>query len=310
MREFELDTAVVFCIFNRLETTKKVFEVIRLVKPPRLYLIADAARDNIPGEKDKVDAVRSYVEQHIDWECEVFKNYAEKNMGCGRRIPDGINWVFEREEQAIILEDDCVPEASFFEYCQEMLEHYKDDERIMLISGNNPYADSYQSSEDYLFSKVPFIWGWATWKRAWKLYDYDIKTFPRYRKSEVFKKIFPLKAYWVYMAEFETVYQHQFDAWDYQMLYATIINEKFCIVPTANHVTNVGICAESTHTSERPEWMTYKTTPVNYPIRYRDEIEWERDFDQGYFRIANRHGFIVRIKQLLGMDINKSVFSS
>lgn len=309
MDEFVFQTAVVFCVFNRLETTRKVFEVIRNAKPPRLYIIADAARESVPGEREKVDAVRKYIEGNIDWECEVFQNYASANMGCGKRIPDGISWVFEREEQAIILEDDCVPDLSFFRYCQEMLEYYKDDERILMISGNNPYAKCYQSSEDYLFSKVPFIWGWATWRRAWKLYDYDLKSLPENRKNPIFKQIFPLRAYWAYMAEFETVYRHKFDAWDYQWLYTAIINDKLCIVPAENHVLNVGICEDSTHTSELPEWMAYEIREVHFPIKHREEVSWDREFDQGYFRIANKHGHIVRIKQLLGLDVNKSVFS-
>lgn len=309
MEKFVLHTAVAFCVFNRIETTRKVFEVIREAKPPRLYIIADAARKSVSGEKEKVDAVKKYIESNIDWECEVFQNYASENMGCGRRIPDGINWVFKREEQVIILEDDCVPEPSFFRYCEEMLNYYKDDERILMISGNNPCANCHISSEDYLFTKVPFIWGWATWKRAWNLYDFDLKSYPENCKNKIFKQIFPLKAYWTYMAEFEAVYRHRFDAWDYQWLYAGIIHDKLCITPTENHVMNIGICEDSTHTNELPKWMTAETKPVHFPINLRKEVVWDREFDQEYFRIANKHGHIVKIKQLLGLDVNKSIFS-
>ena len=309
MDKFDLQTAVVFCIFNRLETAKRVFEVIRQAKPPRLYIVSDAARGEVAGEEEKVNIVRRYVEQHVDWPCEVFKNYADHNMGCGKRIPDGIDWAFESEEQLIILEDDCVPELSFFQYCEEMLDFYKEDERILMISGNNPFEEGCDQQHEYLFVKIPFIWGWATWKRAWKLYDFNIKSFPENKKNRIFKEVFPIRAYWAYMAEFETVYNQKFDAWDYQWLYTCIVNNKLGVAPTENHVYNIGICEDSTHTNRVPQWMSRDAKPVKFPIKYRDEVVWDRAFEREYFKIANKHGFIVRIKQLLGLDINKSIFS-
>lgn len=308
MGEFVFETAVVFCVFNRLDTTKKVFEKIREAKPPRLYIVSDAARDSVIGEKEIVANVRNYIEQNIDWECQVHKNYAPTNMGCGRRISSGISWVFETEEQAIILEDDCVPTQSFFRYCQEMLNYYKSDERIMMISGNNPFSKHYQSEEDYLFSKVPFIWGWATWRRAWKLYDYDLKTFPDNKRNKIFKHIFPIKAYWTYMAEFESLYRHKFDTWDYQLMYAGIIHDKLNIVPAESHVFNIGFYEESTHTSKSPKWLIQDIKEVVFPIKYRKEIKWDDQFDKQYFITANKHGIIIRIKQLLGLDVNRSIF--
>ncbi len=307
MSEFKLTVPVVFCVFKRLDTTQKVFERIREARPQKLYIVADSARDHVAGEAEKVEAVRCYIEQHIDWDCDVYKNYAHVNMGCGRRISSGIGWVFETEEEAIVLEDDCVPEISFFQYCQEMLAHYRDDERIMMISGNNPFASCYHSEEDYLFSKVPFIWGWATWRRAWKLYDFDLKSLPENRKNSIFKKIFPLKSYWVYMAEFETLYRHEFDTWDYQLMYAGIIYDKLNIVPTESHVFNIGFQEESTHTSKPIKWLRQEVCPVSFPIQFREEIVWDEMFDKGYFVKANKHGHIVKVKQIFGLDINKSL---
>lgn len=306
--DFILKTAVAFCVFKNLDTTKQVFERIREAKPPKLYIVADSARAHVPGEQEKVEAVRRYIEEHIDWECEVFKNYAGDNMGCGRRISSGLNWVFEQEEQAIILEDDCVPDSTFFRYCQEMLEYYKEDERIMMISGNNPYASCYHGNEDYLFSKVPFIWGWASWRRAWKLYDYDLKTLPENRKSSLFKRVLPTKAYWVYMAEYESLYRHEFDTWDYQLMYAGILHDKLNIVPCESHVFNIGFSEEATHTFRAPKWMKQEVSPVRFPIRHRGKVLWDEAFDRGYFKAANRHGLIVKIKYMLGLDVNKSVF--
>ena len=306
--DFVLKTAVVFCVFKNFDSTKQVFAKIREAKPPKLYIVADAARDRVEGEKEKVEEVRRYIEDHIDWECEVLKNYAESNMGCGRRISSGLDWVFEREEQAIIVEDDCVPELSFFQYCQEMLEYYKDDDRILMVSGNNPYSANYHGKHDYYFSKVLFIWGWATWRRAWKLYDFDLKSLPDNRKNPVFKRVLPAKAYWVYMAEFESLYRHEFDTWDYQWMYTCIVHDKYNIIPVDNYVFNIGFHEEATHTFRTPKWMKQEIRPVRFPIHFRDEVQWDEAFDRSYFKAANRHGHIVKLKQMMGIDVNKSIF--
>lgn len=308
MSVFTLTVPVVFCVFSRLDSTKKVFKRIREAKPQKLYIVADSARENVPGESQKVQAVRSYIEQNIDWDCEIYKNYASNNMGCGKRISSGLSWVFEKEEEVIILEDDCVPEISFFQYCQEMLAYYRDDERIMMISGSNPFASYYCSKEDYLFSKVPFIWGWATWRRTWKLYDYDLKSLPENRSNPIFKRILPTKAYWVYMAQFEALYRHEFDTWDFQLMYAGILYDKLNIVPAESHVFNIGFHEESTHTNKPIKWLKQDVCPVSFPICYRTNVVWDEGFDMGYFGKANKHGHIVRIKQIIGLDINKSIF--
>lgn len=308
METFRLDTAVAFCVFNRLETTKRVLSEIRKAKPPRLYIIADGPRSDREEDRAKVESVRQYIEENIDWECSVYKNYSKYNLGCGRRMPSGLDWVFETEEEIIVLEDDCVPSASFFRYCQEMLEYYRYQDEIMMISGNNPYAGRYDSREIYFFTKVPFVWGWATWKRAWKLYDYNLSSLPDNRRNPEFKKIFPRMSYWVYMAQFETLYKHQYDAWDYQLLYAGVLYDKLNIVPARNLVENIGLGEESTHTGEMPNWMSKKTSEVSFPIVFREKVMWDHGFDMGYFKNMNRHGLIVKIKQLFGLDINKSVF--
>lgn len=305
---FELKTPVVFCTFNRLDNVQRVFDKIREAKPPKLYLISDCARETVAGEKEKVQEVRNYIESHIDWPCEVKKNYAESNMGCGRRLSSGFTWVFEQEEQAIILEDDCVPDITFFQYCEEMLERYKDDDRIMLVSGNNPISSCYDYDGDYFFSKVPFIWGWATWRRAWKYYDFDIESYPREKKNPVWHKVFPLTAYWLYMSEFDALYHHTFNIWAYQFMYSIILNDKLTIVPSKSHVINIGFQEDATNTKDIPNWMRQSIVPVNFPIKHNDTVEWNRDFDRAYFKKASKNGPVVKIKSMLGLNINKSIF--
>lgn len=303
----ELKVPVVFFVFNRIETTKRVFDAIRRVKPKKLYLVSDAARNAVKGEKEVVDAVRNYIENNIDWECKIFKNYAKENMGCGKRISSGIDWVFSQEEEAIFLEDDCLPDDTFFRYCQDMLEHYRYDDRIFIVSGNNPLVN-YEASKEYLFTKIPVIWGWASWRRSWKFYDYDLKTWPVERKNPVFKKIFPLKAYWIYMSEFDVLYHHKFDTWDYQLLYATVLNHKLNIVPRKSYTQNIGFQEGATHISEAPEWISQEMNSCVFPIAYLEEIEWDEEFDKCYFKQSSKYGMTVKIKSLLGMDINKSIW--
>lgn len=306
--DFKLTTPVVFCVFSRLDTTKKVFEQIRKARPEKLYIVADSARDNKLGEKEKVENVRKYIENNIDWPCEVEKNYAPHNMGCGRRISSGLTWVFEQEEKAIILEDDCVPDQTFFRYCQEMLDYYQDNEDIMMISGNNPMSSCYSIEEPYVFSKIPFIWGWATWRRAWKYYDFDIESWPKKRNDPVWKSVFPQSAYWVYTAEFDELHAHQFDTWDYQLMYAGILHNKVNLVPAKSHVFNIGFHEESTHTKNAPKWMVQDVQPVCFPLKHVEKVCWNREFDREYFLRANKHGLIVHIKKKLGLNINKSIF--
>lgn len=305
--EFTLHTPVVFCTFNRLDTAQRVFERIREAKPQKLYLISDCAREHVEGEADRVLAVREYIEQHIDWDCHVEKNYAKRNMGCGRRISSGLTWVFEREEEAIILEDDCVPELSFFRYCQEMLAYHRENTQIAMISGNNPMSACYTLEEEYTFSKVPFIWGWATWRRAWQKYDFDMSDYPLQKQKPVWKKTFPLKAYWVYMAEFDALYRHEFDTWDYQWMYTIIKENWLAVVPAESHVFNIGFQEESTHTSKTPGWLIQDVKPVRFPIKHPAEIKWDNSFDMAYMNRVNRHGLIVKVKSMLGLDVNQSI---
>lgn len=310
MTEFTLTVPIVFFVFKRLDTAQRVFEKIRKVQPPRLYIVSDCARDYVEGEREKVEAVRTYIEQNIDWDCQIFKNYASVNMGCGRRISDGISWVFETEEEVIILEDDCVPDDTFFRYCQEMLAYYRNDSRILMIGGNNPIAQIFQTEHDYLFSHVPFLWGWATWKRAWNLYDYNIASWSQNKNNLMIRQAIPVrKAYWFYSAEFDAVYMgKRDDIWDYQFMYVGLINNMFGILPAKSLVQNIGFTEESTHTDKMPEWLNREISQATFPISHRKNVEWDREFDRKYMRLISKQGAIMKFKSILGLDVNTSVF--
>ena len=156
-----MTTPVALLIFNRPECTERVFAAIRQAKPSMLLAIADGPRPDRPDDIAKCAAARAIIDR-VDWDCEVFKNYADTNLGCGVRPATGISWVFDRVETAIILEDDCIPHPDFFRYCDELLTRYRDDERVMHISGNNFWAGKYQHEDSYLFSRYTLSWGWAT----------------------------------------------------------------------------------------------------------------------------------------------------
>lgn len=307
--EFKLTVPVMLCTFTKLDTVKPVFEAIRNAKPPRLYLVSDGPRANVPDDREKIAAVHEYIENHIDWECEVLKNYSDTNLGCGRRMPTGVSWVFEHEERAIFFEDDCIADASFFRYAQELLERYADNEEVLLISGNNQIAHFDTIECSYGFSKQADIWGWASWKRAWEKYDWDIKSWPQNRKNACWKKYYTTKTRWFFAAQWDLLYEHGYDAWDYQFTYCLGVNDAYCIIPKTNMVTNAGfIEGESTHTEAMPKWMRQDRHQMTFPLKHPYRVKWSRDYDKEFMKHEFKCGLIVHIKHILGIDINKSVF--
>ena len=214
MSEFKLEVPVVFIIFNRLDTVQRVFEKIREARPAKLYLISDGAREGAAGEALKVAQVRDYVDGHIDWECEVVRDYADHNIGCKMRIVTGLNNVFAKEEYAIIVEDDILPHDTFFRFCQEMLLRYREDDRIGMVSGCNMCAE-YQTDQAYLFTKIPETWGWATWRRVWETYDVDIPDWEQVKASKYLQKHFGKWHGNEIMRGLDMVVKHGLEAWDY-----------------------------------------------------------------------------------------------
>lgn len=244
---FTLTTPVALAIFNRPDTTLKVFERIRKARPQKLFIYSDGARENKPGEAEKVQQCRA-IKDMVDWKCKVYVNFSDKNLGCRRRMSSGISWVFEHVEEAIILEDDCLPSMSFFRFCQELLKKYRNDTRVTSISGSN-HCDMENFNESYAFSNYFRCWGWATWKRAWKLYDDDMKMWNECRKNEWLRKVYPQDWRYTYMTnEFQMAYNKQLDSWAYRFMLANILNHALAIVPRVNMVRNIGFKEGATHT--------------------------------------------------------------
>ncbi|HZQ46801.1 MAG TPA: glycosyltransferase family 2 protein, partial [Verrucomicrobiae bacterium] len=234
-------TPVVLTVFNRPEIAARVFSEIAKARPSRLYLIADAPRADRPGEAERCAAARSVVEK-VDWDCEVFKNYSATNLGPKRRLSTGINWVFEREETAIVLEHDCLPHPTFFPYCEELLEKYRDNQRVMQINGSNFLFGRVRVAESYCFSRITQPWGFATWRRAWQFYDVEMKMWPALRNTpllqdtllgdkvcaEYFKRVF------------DETYDGAINTWDYQWLLTCWRLNGLAVLPGTNLISNIG----------------------------------------------------------------------
>ncbi|GHZ48443.1 TPA: hypothetical protein ACVU00_000888 [Vibrio cholerae] len=241
-----LNTAVLFLVFNRLDTTKQVFEAIRTAKPPRLYIAADGARENKEGEAEKVQAVRDFILQNIDWECDVKTLFRDKNFGCKYAVSGAITWFFDNEEQGIILEDDCLPSQSFFWFCEDLLVKYKYDLRVWHIGGTNP-IDLNESSDEYYYSNYNRIWGWASWKRAWSAYDVEIADWPEIKENNLLDSVLEAEDIETYNKLFDSVFNGNINTWDYQWFLIRLLHGK-AIIPKVNLVSNIGFGSDATHT--------------------------------------------------------------
>ena len=239
---------ILFIVFNRLDTTKQVFAKIKEITPERLYIASDGPRSNRPGESETVNSIREFILNSIDWNCEIKTLFREKNLGCGKAVSTAISWFFENEDMGIILEDDCLPSISFFPYCRELLEKYRDNQRIFHITGHNPLTLT-KMPYSYYFSRIQHCWGWASWKRAFEHYSFEITDLDVTLNNKNFKRIFHSKEerlHWIDV--FRKMEKHQIDTWDHQWTYAIIKNNGLCINPAKNLVSNLGFNNEATHT--------------------------------------------------------------
>lgn len=269
MKNFQLTVPVVLIIFNRVDRTQRVFEEIRKARPSKLLVIADGPRSDRPDDKDKCAKTRAII-NNVDWDCEVLTNYSEKNLGCGHRPASGIDWVFDMVEEAIILEDDCLPHSTFFPFCQELLERYRHDSRVMTISGNNFQFGRKRTENSYYFSRYSQTWGWATWRRVWKThYDEKMKLWPEVREGRWLMDILgdPYAAnYWTNI--FDSVYSGRDDVWDYQLTFACWMQNGVHVMPNVNLVSNIGVGVDATHTVQASRFNNVPTQKMEFPLKH------------------------------------------
>jgi len=305
-KNIKITIPVAFLIFNRPDTTKKVFEEIRKAKPARLFVIADGPRQNVETDNELCKLTRKITE-NIDWDCKVTRDYAVKNYGLRKRVSNGLTQMFNSVDEAIILEDDCVPHQSFFPFCQELLARYRDEEKIMMISGNNFFSKLRQKEYSYHFSVFNHIWGWATWKRAWNLYDDEMKDWNYLKDSDLLNKILQDDVSAKYFRTiFQEVYENKINSWAYRWLYSMLKGNGLSIVPSKNLVTNIGFGKLATNTkSNSHNTADIIAEEIVFPLKHPQKIE--RNLEEDLFATKILHRFrgrdlmIRTIKKLLWM---------
>lgn len=292
---------VIFIIFNRTDTTRQVFEMIRSASPKKLLVIADGPRADRPGEAEQCAATRAIIDD-VDWDCEVHRNFAETNMTIRVRISSGLAWAFDLVDRAIILEHDCLPSQSFFDYCADLLDRYENDERVMMISGQNHLFGRAHTAESYYFSRYPHVmWGWATWRRAWANYDLNMTHWPEFRDRKLFDQYFRKmreRYYWESVFQY-TVYNGRLDTWDYQWFYSMWANSGLCATPARNLVRNIGLDAQATHTHTKYDsiYSSMSAAELDLPLSHPTTVIANSDKDE----LEARLRFAYHTKGMLGL---------
>ncbi|PRY53696.1 hypothetical protein B0I27_103166 [Arcticibacter pallidicorallinus] len=245
---YQTRSAVLFVIFNRPDTTFRVFERIKQTRPAKLYIAADGPRSDNPSDQERCMEARSVIEK-IDWPCETKTLLRDENLGCKYGVSTAIDWFFDNEQEGIILEDDCLPSNDFFRFCDLMLERYRNDTRIRHITGCNLQYGKKWGSASYYFSNNVHVWGWAAWKRVWQQYDVELASYNENEIEEQFSKVFPeplLVESWSEI--FEKMKRNEIDTWDYQLGIANFFNNGLCVIPNFNLISNIGFGPNGTHT--------------------------------------------------------------
>lgn len=287
----QFDIPVVFIVFNRPHTTRKVFDVIKKINPKQLFIIADGARNE--AEKNLCDEVRSIVSS-IDPRCEVHKNFADTNLGCRKRINTGISWVFEHVDKAIFLEDDCLPDTSFFQYCKELLEKYEDNPGVVMISGDKIHQELSSGEQSYYFSSFNHIWGWATWRRVWEQHDTEMKDWPSLKQTSLLTRIMlgDKKAVAFWKSRLQKGYSGITNTWDYQLQFTSWKINGLTIIPAKNLISNIGIYDEfATHQSQANLGYETKSSTLEFPLAHPEVVERDTANDLKEMRMYYRLSF-------------------
>ena len=278
MSDVELNTPVAFVIFNRPAHTKRVFDVIAAVRPSKLFIIADGPRSSHPMDGEKCAQVRAVVE-NVTWPCDVRMDFAHANMGCRARTISGTNWVFSQADEAIFLEDDTVPHPDFFRFCQDLLQHYRDDPRVAAITGLC-LSPSWSSRYSYGFSILPCTWGRAFWRRSWEAFDPAMRLWPEVRDNLLLSRVFPdpaQAAYWQKIMQ--SAYLRKFDSWGYPFMFSCWLQGGLTAVPGRNLVRNIGFGPEATHTKVSGGYGKLALQDISFPLRHPPMIVRDHAYD-------------------------------
>lgn len=268
-------------VFNRPELTRRLIQNLQRVKPQKIFVVADGPRIGNKHDIEDCRATRAAIED-IDWPCDLVMKYSDMNLGCYRNVADGLTWVFTQVDEAIILEDDCLPHPTFFPYCEELLSRYRDDLRVGVISGNNFQHGVKRGEASYYFSIFNHLWGWATWKRSWSFFDHEMLSWQRGEDAgwlmNLWKEYPQAAAYWV--ANFDRVSQKKIDSWGYRWTYACWKNQLLTAIPEVNLVSNIGFGPKSTHTKNKNDVAAnIAAEAMIFPLRHPSLVTPNRDAD-------------------------------
>jgi len=266
-----LHTPILLLVFNRPEQAMQIFGQIRLQQPERLFIAADGPRADRAGEAALCEITRTTILNGIDWPCKVETLFRPDNLGCGKAVSSAINWFFNHVEEGIILEDDCLPDPTFFSFCTAMLEKHRINEKVMHINGGNYQGGILRGNASYYFSRYAHVWGWASWRRAWQHYDFSLQ---RYRDASTQGLNSFLKS------ELQAIYKGQTDTWDIQWYMSVWFNKGLVVTPNVSLVKNIGYGKDATHTQLVPQWFNKiqygKITDIKHPDNNNIDEEADR----------------------------------
>lgn len=296
---------VLLTVFNRPHETRQVLERLRQVQPQKIFIAADGPRNGQAEDLTLCKEVRRLIKDEIDWHAEVITDFSSRNLGLRRRMVSAITWALEHEDRVIVLEDDCIPNDSFFRFSTKLLDRYADDQRIGVITGNNFQPVGFECDASYYFSRYPHCWGWATWRRAWNYYDDAMSDWIKVRESEWLKTIFcdPLEAlYWKQI--FDDTHSGKIESWAYRWTYSCWRKEMLTITPAVNLVTNIGIGNSATNTrSLDPTKHKLKNNNLTFPLKHTKLIGLNSVADnhvqKKHFGRARDNSIHGKIKKLL-----------
>lgn len=293
---------ILLIIFNRPEMARQVAARVAGITPATVYIASDGPRSHVHGEEQKVAAARNAATTAFDRSCNVHTLYHAKNLGCKKAVQSALNWFFENESEGIVLEDDCLPDKSFFSYCDCLLDRYRDDLRIGMISGDNFQFDRLALESSYYFSRYAHVWGWASWRRTWNYYRSDKPFWEEVQKSALLKTVFnrqKVRAHWEKI--FDKVYADQIDTWDYQLNLSLWSQHMVSIIPANNLVTNIGFDKTATHTKFETIFSRVESNamplPLTHPTFVIRNVQADQFFERMY--LSYKHRIVSRLKALM-----------
>jgi hypothetical protein len=276
------DVPVALFFFNRPKEIVRVMDVLRQVRPSRLFAIADGPRKGSAKDHELCTRARTAVEA-IDWKCEIRREYSSDNLGVRQRLTSGLATVFGDVDEAIILEDDCLPDPTFFRFCEDLLKRYRREERVTMVSGSNPLGRWRADAQSYFFSPHGTHWGWATWKRAWRRFDPDLLEWKNRESRERLRAAVGDEFFAYYSQLVDRVVSGGLDTWDCQWTVGQILDDRLAVVPSVNLISNIGFGGEATHT--RNAMVESANSPryaMEFPLRPPPAMQADHEFDTRY----------------------------